>query len=75
MENRKDFRPFLSGEVGGNWGEYGGGTLYEFVKKNTASLSDNMKKIVETNKHGYQIKSRTHLTRFIRSLHLVRNCM
>jgi len=30
-------------------GDSGGKKLYEFVKKNTASLSDN-KKIVETNK-------------------------
>jgi hypothetical protein len=52
-----------------------GKKMYEFVKKKTESLSDNIKKIVETNKQGYQIKSWARLTRNIRSLHLVRNCM
>jgi hypothetical protein len=52
-----------------------GEKLYEFVKKKTASLSDNIKKIVETNKQGYQIKSRARLTLNIRSLQLARNSM
>jgi hypothetical protein len=44
------------------WGE---GELYELVKKNTASLPDNMKKIVETNNQGYQTKCGRRLTQFI----------
>jgi hypothetical protein len=56
-------------------GEEKGKKLYVFLKTNTAILSDDMQKIGEANKQGYQIKGTRRLTWSVCPLHLARNCM
>jgi hypothetical protein len=60
-KKRKEFGVFFSGEVRRNGERRGKREPYESVKKNTASLSDNMKKIGKNNKQGYQIKRKGRL--------------
>jgi hypothetical protein len=56
------------GEGGGS--KKGKRKLYEFRKKKTGNPSDNMNKIGERNKQGYQIKLGRHLTFYTSSLRL-----